>query len=338
MTMTYVKPDIDYRASPHDAADWIEFQILSEKTGSLKTSSLSRMIENQPDRGELDDSGLEDIVGQWLDEILLRKRTLGDAYPFDADNKSVFLKSSHDENKPGYYTYLLCLLLSHAKNTDVLDGETFLAIGRNDVVRKYFQGISTIAAGGYIQGNSISFGFPREDGTNFINALDKVITFSKDGAVLLDTPHDAANKNVKDYEIDVISWIPTNDGMCGKVFLISQVASGANWEEKPLRRSILVDLWPWIYPPFASNENLAIALFMPFCIDYQNGSTPDGSLQVLVGSHLKNIIFYRYRIPYYVQKAFELGLDTNEDIILDGTEQMGPMFKWVDTKLNELRV
>lgn len=335
--MNYVKPDIDYRASPHDAADWIEFQILSQTNGSLKISRLSRMIENQPDRGELDDSELEDVVGKWLDEILLRKKTLGEAYPFDTDNRSVFLKSSRDENKPGCYAYLLCLLLSHAKNTDVLDGETFLAIGRNDIVRKYFQGISTIAAGGYIQGNSISFGFPREDGTNFIDALQKAITLSKDGALLLDTPHDAANKNVKDYEIDVLSWIPTNDDLPGKIFLVSQVASGYDWPSKRIRPSILTALSPWVHPPFASHTKIATALFMPFCVDYPKESSLAGKLHVLVNSDLENIIFYRYRVPYYVQKAFEIGLDTNENIVLDETEQMAPMFDWVDNKLNELR-
>jgi hypothetical protein len=339
--MSFVKPDIPPSSSSHDAADWIEFKVLSSSSGNFNVSTLSRMIELQSDSDSIayaqDDLISDDTISRWLQEIDLRQTAIGNSYPFILNQNKFSLKSSSDQYKPGRYAYLLCLMLSHSKNTDVLDGKSLLDIENNDLVRKYFQSISTLAAGGFIRGNSISFGHPRQDNTNFVNALQRVVKYAKDGATLRQEPHAAAPNKVKDYEIDIISWIPSNDSLPGKVFLVSQVASGYNWRSKPLRISIVSDLSPWLEWGFASHGNVSTGLFIPFCLKNDPNHTLQNELHYLCSSNLKNIIFYRYRIPFYVQRVCDENLSEDSNLIVEGIDDLTNIYDWVDEKINLLK-
>ncbi len=339
--MSFIKSQLSLSIPPNVAADWIEFKIIQADSSSYKASELRRMLDEQSeyvgDSYDSEDLHIEDAIYQWFEEIKFRESVLGNAYPFFIRENEIQLKVIDDSNKPGVYSYILCLFLSHAKDTDALNGKTFLNLGNNDPAREYFQIISTIAASGYLRGCSISFGWPRQDASKFVDALQRVSKKSFDGANVKSNPDPAAPSMVKDFEIDIISWIPVNDKMPGKVFLISQVASGYNWKSKPLRSTILRDLHPWLDPSFASDDNIARGLFIPFCIEPNNGEDLDKTLWFLSGSSINNIIFYRYRIPYYVQQAFETDLSKRTDIEIERKNDIDKMYCWVDKKMTLLK-
>lgn len=338
--MSFVKPEISISTSLNIAVDWIEFKVLESPKNSLNGSDLRRMLEVQSESGgetfDTDDLEMEDMIAEWFQEIKFRQDVLNESYPFSIRGSGIYLKGLNNSNKPGRYSYLLCLLLSHAKDTDALNGKDFLDLGLNDPAREYFQIISTVAASGYLNGSSISFGWPRKDKTNFINALDRVEKLTHDGAKKKVPIDPAAPNMVKDFEIDIISWIPSNDNMPGKIFLISQVASGDNWTDKPIRPSILRDLNPWLFD-FGSESYSSVGLFMPFCIEPVNYESSHDTLRNFCGSKLKNIIFYRFRIPYYVQHVFNVGISDLPHIVIDRVEDFEQIYEWVDEKISRLQ-
>lgn len=337
---SFVKSNIPEDSSPHTAADWIEFKVLSSNTASYNISSLARILEQRADVDTTayaqEDLKYDDIAARWLQEIELREKYIGNAYPFVLEGNKVSLKTASIENKPGQYTYFLCLMLSHAKNTAALDGKSFLNLDSNDVARKYFQSVSTVACGGYIRGHSISFGFPRQNNTNFVEALSRVTDLSQDGASLRSDAHAASPAKVKDYEIDIISWIPSNDNLPGKIFFIGQVASGFNWRSKSLRPTIIGNLSPWIDPCFASHSNISTCLFIPFCLPEVPRHSLKEELHYLCSADLNNLIFYRYRIPYYVQRVMDEQL-YDRGLTVEGIEDFTNIYEWVDEKINLLK-
>lgn len=339
--MSFIKPEITSSTSTNVAADWIELKALESDDSLFRASELRRMLDVQSEYGgdsyDSDDLHIEDAILRWFAEIKCRENVLSNAYPFFIQEDEIRLKAIDDSNKPGIYSYILCLFLSHANDTEALNGKTFLNLQGNDPAREYFQIISTIASSGYLKGSSISFGWPRQDASKFVDALKRVSEKALDGAGVRETAHAAAPLRVKDFEIDIISWVPVNDNMPGKVFLISQVASGYNWKEKPLRSSILRDLHPWLDSKFASDENIATGLFIPFCIESDHGESLDKTLWLLSSSSRKNIIFYRYRIPFYVQQAFESGLSGQAGIEIERENDMDKMYDWVDDKRTILK-
>ncbi|MBL4836856.1 MAG: hypothetical protein JKY34_04695 [Kordiimonadaceae bacterium] len=338
--MQYVKSSISSSASLNDVADWIELKTLQEIDTKYKFSLLYRMLDDEGDSAattfEKADSEHEEVVSQWLGEIGERAANLGDAYPFLVTNSEIKLKDLTSDLNQGQYAYILCLLLSHAKDTDAIDGKKFLNIGKNDPARELFQIISTIAASGYLNGSSVSFGWPRQDKTKFPAALKRVIQLTNDGAKYSSTPHPGAPKRVKDFEIDIVSWIPTNDNLPNKMFLVSQVASGYNWESKPLDNKILASIDCWLERHFSSRFNIATGLFIPFCIIPKHAETVSERLSFLSGNKVFNLIFYRNRIPYYVNQVFKNKLQSTAGIIVERTDDFSKIITWVDEKLASL--
>ena len=339
--MGYVKPSISQETSLHIAVDWIELRLLQSGESDLKTSSLSRMFdtnadEEDPDARGQEDSCAEDCVGHWLDEIERRKNALKGSYPFSVNGGKIILDKEKLKN-PGGLSYLFCLFLSHPKNNDAIDGCDFLNLTNNDRVRDHFQIIATIAAGGYLRGHSVSFGFPRHQREGFIEALQRVTELNRDGAKLQRPPHPAAPSHVKDAGIDLISWIPSNDDLPGKILLIGQVASGENWAEKPLSPNILNSLEGWLHPNFASKSNMARGLFIPFCIEPTENSSLFETFHYLCANKIDNIIFHRDRIPFYVGRTFTESLHKDKELTIERVDDFDRVSDWVKDALGRLR-
>jgi hypothetical protein len=320
-----------------DAADWIEFQAIIKPGKMFFFSDIKRMLGGEGDAGTSDydqeDSEDEDISSQWANELQMRKQVLQDAYPFEISRKGIRFIALTNQSYGGY-AYLLCLFLSHPKDGDVIDGKGFLNIGKNDPARNLFQVISTIAAGGYIRGSSISFGWPRQDGTNFENAIKRLCKHTQDAARIKKQPDPGAPNQIKDYEIDIVSWIPTNDNLPSKVFFVSQVASGADWKSKRLRNEIIADLWPWVEVPFSSMGQVTTGLFIPFCIYQEKNATMAETLRYLSASFLKNILFHRLRVPFYVHEVFTKNLYELEGLLIERTDEFQDVMDWVNDKLS----
>ncbi|PHZ86722.1 hypothetical protein [Paremcibacter congregatus] len=338
--MAFVKPSISSKSSINDIADWIELKVLQSEFKRFRFSQLHRMQDDEGDAAssnyEKIDTEQEENILDWIEEITKRSNSLGNSYPFILSRKEIRLKDLTAELNQGNYAYLLCLFLSHAKDTDAIEGTQFLKLKNNDPARELFQVISTIAASGYINGSSISFGWPRQDQSNFPDALKRLCLYTADGAKFAKNPHAAAPKRVKDFEIDIVSWIPTNDNLPNKMFLVSQVASGENWTSKPLRNSILAKLTYWLESDFSSRENIATGLFIPFCIEPQNGETRAERLEYLCGGSLGNLIFYRDRIPFYVDQVYRSNMNSKKEILIERVNDFESIISWVNEKLELL--
>jgi hypothetical protein len=111
-------------------------------------------------------------------EIARRWKVIGDDYPFRIDDKGRVLRFNTPVSKVGS-VYLFCLFLSHAFDRTIVPKK--LAPKVTNKTRDLFQACSTIAAGGFVEGPSMSCGFPRPDGSTFLAALHKVYKLFGDG-------------------------------------------------------------------------------------------------------------------------------------------------------------
>jgi hypothetical protein len=246
-------------------ADWLELNALSSSDGRIgfgtlvSASDLSK--EDQPEDIAEDDTSDEVLVLSVQSEIEWRRKLIGADYPFRIDDKGQSMQLSANITATGA-AYLLCLFLSHAKDRTIIPKG--LAPKITNKVRDLFQACATVAAGGFVQGTAISFGWPRPNKSNFLKALHRVYQLFGDGTPVK-RPRPAASKAVKDDGIDVIAWRPSIDGLPGTQYLLGQVASGADWVDK----SVVADSKHFHKYWFESQPSCQHqdAMFMPFCLE-----------------------------------------------------------------------
>ena len=161
-------------------------------------------------------------------EIARRRNNMGEHYPFRIDDNGRALYFIDPVTEAGS-VYLFCLFLSHAFD------RTIVSRGAGAENYKWnprsFPGVRNGCGGRVRSGHAMSFGFPRPDGADFLKALKRVYKLFGDG-----TPHRrpraAAAKMIKDNGIDVIAWNRAIDGLPCTLYLVAQVASGADWKGK----------------------------------------------------------------------------------------------------------
>lgn len=288
-------------------ADWLEFKVLTSEFHVFRLSELLYISDEEQDEENLDigeqDSINQAVLESALNEITQRIQFLKTAYPFDfsTDDSELVLKK---EITAGSYVYLYCLFFSHVKREDVLIPDP----PHSNADREILQICATLAAAGKVHGNAISFGFPRPDHSNFIDALDKAYKKMGEG-VIVETIPAGAPTNEKDARIDVIAWENTPDDAAGKIYILGQVATGKNWDNKAIRGEIdsFHKIW-FTRPPISTPIP---AMFIPFCLDTNSSS----SLKDVV--YYKTIKFgdliYRYRLPAYAAKGYELAEKQHEN-------------------------
>ena len=110
--------------------------------------------------------------------LLADRRTFGDDYPFRIDDQGRVLQFITPVSEVGS-VYLFCLFLSHAFDRTIVPKS--LAPKVTNKTRDLFQACATIAAGGYVGGPAMSFGFPRPNGEGFLKALHRVYLLFGDG-------------------------------------------------------------------------------------------------------------------------------------------------------------
>lgn len=305
-------------------ADWLEFQTLSSEFHAYRVNELMRLSDEDQDSENTNvteqDTVNETILQTALNELQLRIDTLGLSYPFhfEADASELVL---NDPISPGAYVYLYCLFFSHINREEVIIPNPPC----NNTDRDLLQICSSLAAAGSLQGNAVSFGFPRPDKSNFLNALKNTWCKLGDGEVVDSIPTGAPSDE-KDARIDVIAWAPTPDNAAGKHYLLGQVATGANWSSK----SILGEISPfhtiWFTRSPASTPTPA--MFIPFCLDI----TPPATLNdAIYYATLKfGLLYYRYRLPFYAQMGYELAKQKTKGLYIERYEEFDKVVKYVD--------
>jgi hypothetical protein len=164
-------------------ADWLELKALSSPDGRVGFGTLvsaAAMAEDEQHENIGDeDQAEEQFVLGVQGEIDRRLKNVGDDYPFRVDDKGHALQFARTVTQVGS-VYLFCLFLSHAFDRTLVPKK--LAPKVTDKVRDLFQACATVAAGGYVGGPAMSFGFPRPDGSTFLTALHRVYRLSVTGS------------------------------------------------------------------------------------------------------------------------------------------------------------
>ncbi len=311
-------------------ADWLELKAISAPDGRVgfgTLTSAAALMENEQetDIGEEDVEEEERIQDAQAD-INRRFETIGEDYPFRIDDNGRALRFITPVTKVGS-VYLFCLFLSHAFDRTIMSED--LAPKITNKTRDWFQACATVAAGGYVTGPSISFGWPRPDGSDYLKALKKVYRLFGDGRPH-QRPRASASSRVKDNGVDVIAWRRSIDRLPCTLYLIAQVASGEDWQTKSIKpdREHFHNYWFAVQPASQPSD----AMFMPFGLEPEIPDNAPAYEKILTDymqnkGHRFGTLFYRDRIAKYVGDGLKHAAAGEKHI--ERVKDMAKVVRWV---------
>jgi hypothetical protein len=347
MTVVLTPPTAaDTRSS---LADWLELLTLSSSRGRTTKAALTNVLDIDEDEaaeppavdeetGEpLDTAILEDertkIIDAAFEELEYRATTLGSAYPFRVDVRRLVLERIEDEvTSPCHVTYVFCLLASAIRERKLQPAKE-IAPAENGIANA-FQICACLAAGGYLNGDVSSFGFPRASGDGFLPALRSAFARFGMGEVRTEIP-DGLPVSLKDGGIDIIAWRNHPDRMPGKIYLLGQCASGYVWHEKSVVEYIEQLHGTW-FTTTPANYSLP-AMFIPFTFHRDMTEDRTGPFLAAVKNRYwyeekrYGIIFDRLRIAYFASSCIAEDYKTRYEI--DGTDRITEVQTWVGNVL-----
>ena len=234
----YLPPD---EPDPDLAADYLELKaIFSEERQSFSqdiVDTLDLAADSQFSDVDAEMRDREEIADGAVARMASRRRVLAATYPFELDDGGNVISFVTEDPDLGQTAYLLSLLLSNLRAISPLLGGSEMHPSDEDVrtLRQWFQYFATAALAAEIGGQAWSFGFPRPDGTGFIEKLSEIWAELKDGSVGADT---SAPAGPKDDQVDVFAWREQRDGLPGFLLAAAQVATGRGWRDKSIRSHI----------------------------------------------------------------------------------------------------
>ena len=318
----------------HVLCDWLELSVLSSQYSTFPFATVQRewdVHRNQEDRDpEGGDSVEEAFIELVKSEIRARKNLFGDVYPFQLSDTGESLDQL-PEITFGNASYLFCLFLSHPKEGAVFSGEYVPSIDSG--VRNLFQTIATLAAADEVSGHSFSFGFPRPDHSGFLTKLTAVYrAFGESTVVVTEIPK-GASPSPKDEQIDVIAWQPKIDGAAGKIYLLAQVASGANWVAKTIKGGPIDSFHKLWFSRQPASIPIA-SIFVPICL----GNLVDGSSVAKIDADTYEFghIFYRFRIPIQAARGLKLAKADNQ-LTIESAGDADRITHWVTDQIATLK-
>jgi hypothetical protein len=260
-------------------ADWMELTALVSKEHRCSIAAVERNLKRlsafdaQTTIQQI--ASLETACAEVLGEIKRRAQAGGEAYPFGINGTEIALSGELKNHAP----YIFCLCLSWFGWTQRKGQKVF--------PRRMFEDLAKHAAEAFIGGKALRFGAPRTElPSSFKNALFALCVKIGEGQVRkIQGPVRA-----KDDTLDLIAWKDFPDLAEGKLFLVGQCASGADWENKKreLDAEAFFDDWFSERPP--SVRAMRIGLFIPHRVP----RTKWTSITRRAG-----IIFDRCRIAYW---------------------------------------
>ena len=322
MTVGLYLPSDEFSRQENDldlAADYLELTAFF----SPDRQALSQDITDALDAAQDEDfDTVEEEIGErgeaatgTVERISYRARVLNGAYPFKVDPAGEVIRYQDGNLLPGQAAYLLSLILSHLKSVSELFNGTLLHPEDEEVrkLRNYFQYFATVAMAGEIGGQAWSFGYPRPDGSGFLDKLKEIWHRLKDGTV---NPDPSAGSHPKDDKIDVFAWRDPRDGLPGFLLAAAQVATGKAWRDKPVKFHVGTVFTKRWFSPEPVTEMLVYHI-IPFTI-------PDEAFRgdVLV---LGNIL-HRLRLPVRVQEGTALA---DKGVAVEAIDRLPEVVKWL---------
>ena len=303
-------------------ADYLELTAFFAKNSIALVSDLADQagIGAADDHANLDEEmqsgeGEEDLISRTVTRIENRCETLGaSAYPFDLDERGEILICNLDRNSLGHAAYILSLVLSNLRAlSPILDGSRLHPKPQEvDQLRKFFQYFATAALAAEIHGCAWSFGFPRPDGSGFIQKLTEIWERLGDGRV---SPQRGAPTSPKDDQIDVFAARLHPDGLPGFLLAVAQVATGKDADQKSLKGHLDAFKGRWFSPQPVTA--LLAYMIVPF-------ATADD--QFLDDVRLMGNVLHRLRVPRRVAEAAEL-VTAGETI--EGYDRLAKAVQWI---------
>lgn len=275
-------------------ADWLEVLSLATPRGVATRGNLlglydlfdgdAHSVEHDEETGDdleieiLEDarSASADVV---LEELENRATILGSHYPFQIgiSGQNWRLRKAPYAEDPEVSAarscYAFCLLTSAIRDR-CIQGAGVAPL--EQAMPNHFQAIAAEAAAGVLGGESISFGWPRPEGSAFRPALNDVSQRLRLGKPLDHVPLWSTGHE-KDAGIDIIAWRDFADADPGKLVLFGQVASGNNWTKKTVK-SDTPNFLSWFSE--RPTEHYIPAIFIPFpqhhgCAGRENAAFED---------------------------------------------------------------
>lgn len=294
-----------FDASAEIIADWLELKCIASLQNRVNFSELSRSWEANRESEDTSPVGDDAEFEGWLQPVMQviqrRLEFLRDSYPFDLvldDTEFKFIGAPNTH--AGRLTYLLCLFLSTVHETEIFES----IIDVPPTARDLFQIVSTWAAAGVVHGSSFGMGWPRPEKSKFLDALrDVLVNRMADGEIsVVDKAPPASNQAEKDDGIDIIAWRERPDRCAGKPILMGQVASGADWENKPIQHHIEGILKNWISK--ASILSPYPALFIPFSLVPEQNATHQEQVRFVSAKY--GAVYYRDVLPAYAAQGIHI--------------------------------
>jgi hypothetical protein len=331
-------------------ADWMELVTLGSSRGRTTKAGLANVFDIEEDSaaepatideesGEtLDQAILEDerseVINATFEELTYRAETLGPAYPFAVDAGRLLLERVADNpiTQPGQVVYLFCLLASAIREKKLHPADQVANSERG--IAHAFQICACLAAGGYINGEVTSFGFPRATGDGFLPALRQAFERFGIGQVRSEIP-DGLPESLKDGGIDVIAWRDHPDKMPGKLYLLGQCASGQGWKDKSVVEYIEQLHGAWFTETPATYS--LPAMFIPFMFHRDLNEERRGPFLNAVKNRFWfdekrfGIIFDRLRIAFFANSCMTKA--QHRGVRIDGSERFEEVQSWVTEAL-----
>lgn len=196
-------------------SDWAELNVAYDNA-PLSKAKLTSLLEDNGFQKDVDydeDSLFDSII----QELQRRQKLYGSSPPFIVDNNIVVPQTNWND-RPEYF---MCLLFSYWGAANAGNGT------------QLFERISNLVLRSYLNGETITLGFPNEG--DLPGQLDNIaMTLFEDRAAI--SPPSAA----KDRGVDVIGWIGCRDDRKGQIIVLMQCAAGRNWM---LKKRIMLDVW-----------------------------------------------------------------------------------------------
>ena len=299
-------------------ADWLELKAFFADDSTTLTSDLANQVEigAEEDYTGLNDEmecGEEEILSSTVTRIEERQRVLGPTYPFKIDDNGNLLECLLSDSL-GQVSYILSLVLSNL-NQILNNSHLYPKKGEIRRIRELFQFFATAALAAEIRGCAWSFGFPRLDGSGFLDKLEQIWQILKDGQV---GPQTGASESPKDDKVDIFAARLHPDRLPGFPIAVAQVATGKNaWEKVPLKgylegfkgrwfdRQPVTNFIPYMIIPFARDDE-------KFVDDVRT---------------MGNVL-HRLRVPRRVAEAEQL-LDECKGVTIEGYDQLTEAATWV---------
>ncbi len=309
-------PSIDFDR----AADYLELTAFFADDSTALASDLV----NQAGIGAADDhacldeemkSGDEVLVSGTVNRIEDRSGTLGPtAYPFDLDARGEILTCDLAHDSFGHAAYILSLVLSNLRAVSPVLADSDLHPHKHEVprLREFFQYFATAALASELHGSAWSFGFPRRDGTGFLDKLTQIWRMLGDGLVARQR---GAPGQPRDDQVDVFAARLQPDRLPGFPLAAAQVATGANARGKSLKGHLAAFRSRW----FATQPATEFLVYMivPF-------ATADE--QFVDDVRVMGNVLHRLRVPRRVAEAAQL-VEAGETV--EGYDRLAEAAQWV---------